>query len=160
VFPIRLPPLRDRREDIPLLASRFLARSSQGSGKRIDGIDADALDALVRFHWPGNVRELQNEIERAVALATNGQSIDRAHLWAAVGGGAEKIAPPDSTEALPSMDDLAAQSQPLAKARADFEARYIASVLARTGGKVTQAARLLGISRVALHKRIKQHSAG
>src|SRR5215469_2531859 len=160
VFPIRLPPLRDRREDIPLLASRFLARSSQGSGKRIDRIDADALDALVRFHWPGNVRELQNEIERAVALATNGQSIDRAHLWAAVGGSVEKITPPDSTEASPSMDDLAAQSQPLAKARADFEARYIASVLARTGGKVTQAARLLGISRVALHKRIKQHSAG
>jgi transcriptional regulator with GAF, ATPase, and Fis domain len=160
VFPIRLPPLRDRREDIPLLASRFLARSSQASGKRIGEIDADALDALVRFNWPGNVRELQNEIERAVALAANGQGIARAHLWAAVGGSAEKTGPPDSAGASPSMDDLAAQSQPLAKARADFEARYIASVLARTGGKVTQAARLLGISRVALHKRIKQQSAG
>jgi transcriptional regulator with GAF, ATPase, and Fis domain len=160
VFPIRLPPLRDRREDIPLLASRFLARSSQGSGKRIDEIDADALDALVRFNWPGNVRELQNEIERAVALAANGQSIGKAQLWAALGGSAEKPSLPDSAGALPSMDDLATQSQPLAKARADFEARYIASVLARTGGKVTQAARLLGISRVALHKRIKQQSAG
>jgi transcriptional regulator with GAF, ATPase, and Fis domain len=160
VFPIRLPPLRDRREDIPLLASRFLARSSQGSGKRIDEIDADALDALVRFNWPGNVRQLKNEIERAVALAANGQSIGKAQLWAALGGSAEKHPPPDSVGALPSMDDLAIQSQPLAKARADFEARYIASVLARTGGKVTQAARLLGISRVALHKRIKQQSAG
>ena len=157
VFPIRLPPLRDRREDIPLLASRFLTRSS--SGKHIGGIDADALDALVRFTWPGNVRQLQNEIERAVALAASGQSIARAHLWAAVGGSAENVAPPDSAGASPSIDDLAAQSQPLAKARADFEARYIASVLARTGGKVTQAARLLGISRVALHKRIKQHPA-
>jgi transcriptional regulator with GAF, ATPase, and Fis domain len=160
VFPIRLPPLRDRREDIPLLASRFLARSSQGSGKRIGAIDAEALDALVHFNWPGNVRELQNEIERAVALAANGQSIGRAHLWAAVGGSAEKVPPLDSAGASPSLDDLAAQAQPLAKARADFEARYIASVLARTGGKVTQAARLLGISRVALHKRIKQQSAG
>ena len=160
VFPIRLPPLRDRREDIPLLASRFLARSSQGSGKRIDEIDADALDALVRFNWPGNVRQLQNEIERAVALAANGQSIGKAQLWAALGASAEKPSLPDSAGALPSMDDLATQSQPLAKARADFEARYIASVLARTGGKVTQAARLLGISRVALHKRIKQQSAG
>jgi transcriptional regulator with GAF, ATPase, and Fis domain len=160
VFPIRLPPLRDRREDIPLLASRFLARSSQGSGKRIDEIDADALDALVHFNWPGNVRQLQNEIERAVALAANGQSIGKAQLWAALGASAEKPSLPDSAGALPSMDDLATQSQPLAKARADFEARYIASVLARTGGKVTQAARLLGISRVALHKRIKQQSAG
>ena len=160
VFPIRLPPLRDRREDIPLLASRFLGRSAQGSGKRIDEIDADALDALVRFNWPGNVRQLKNEIERAVALAANGQSIGKAQLWAALGGSAEKAAPPDSAGASPSMDDLAAQSQPLAKARAEFEARYIASVLARTGGKVTQAARLLGISRVALHKRIKQQSAG
>jgi Nif-specific regulatory protein len=160
VFPIRLPPLRDRREDIQLLASRFLARSSQGSGKRIDEIDADALDALVRFNWPGNVRQLQNEIERAVALAANGQSIGKAQLWAALGESAERPSLPDSAGALPSMDDLATQSQPLAKARADFEARYIASVLARTGGKVTQAARLLGISRVALHKRIKQQSAG
>jgi transcriptional regulator with PAS, ATPase and Fis domain len=160
VFPIRLPPLRDRREDIPLLASRFLARSSHGSGKRIDEIDADALDALVHFNWPGNVRQLQNEIERAVALAANGQSIGKAQLWAALGASAEKPSLPDSAGALPSMDDLATQSQPLAKARADFEARYIASVLARTGGKVTQAARLLGISRVALHKRIKQQSAG
>jgi Nif-specific regulatory protein len=160
VFPIRMPPLRDRREDIPLLASRFLARSSQESGKRIGGIEADALDALVRFNWPGNVRQLQNEIERAVALAANGQSIGKAHLWAALGGSTDKITPYESAGASPSMDDLAAQSQPLAKARADFEARYIASVLARTGGKVTQAARLLGISRVALHKRIKQQSAG
>src|SRR5215469_14722631 len=119
MFPIRLPPLRDRREDIPLLASRFLARSSQGSGKRIDRIDADALDALVRFNWPGNVRQLQNEIERAVALTTSGQSIARAHLWAAVAGSVEKIAAADSADA-PSMDELAGQSQPLAKATADF----------------------------------------
>jgi transcriptional regulator with GAF, ATPase, and Fis domain len=160
VFPIRLPPLRDRREDIPLLASRFLAKSSQASGKRIGGIDSDVLDALVRFDWPGNVRQLQNEIERAVALAANGQSIARAHLWAAFSAGVEKMATPDSAGASPSMDHVADQSQPLAQARADFEARYIASVLARTGGKVTQAARLLGISRVALHKRIKQHTAG
>jgi transcriptional regulator with PAS, ATPase and Fis domain len=160
VFPIRLPPLRDRREDIPLLASRFLAKSSQGSGKRIGRIDVDALDALVRFNWPGNVRQLQNEIERAVALTASGQSIARAHLWAAVAGSVEKTGTPDSAGASPSMDELAGQSQSLAKASADFEDRYITTVLARTGGKVTEAARLLGISRVALHKRIKKRTAG
>jgi transcriptional regulator with PAS, ATPase and Fis domain len=157
VFPIQLPPLRDRREDIPLLVSRFLAIRSQSTGKHIAGIDADALAALVRFDWPGNVRQLQNEIERAVALAADSQTIDRAHLWAAVSGtGAIVTTHTSATAASPATGDLAGALQPLAKARADFEARYIADVLARTGGNVAQAARLLGISRVALHKRIKR----
>ena len=161
VFPIQLPPLRDRREDIPLLVSRFLAISSQSSGKHIGGIDADALDALVRFDWPGNVRQLQNEIERAVALAAAGQTIDRAHLWAAVAGTGAIVTTHISTAAAsPATGDLAGALQPLAKARADFESHYIVDVLARTGGNVAQAARLLGISRVALYKRIKQKPPG
>ena len=157
VFPIRLPPLRDRRDDIPLLASRFLAASAKTSGKRIGGIDPHALDALVRFDWPGNVRQLQNEIERAVALAADGHTIAREHLWAAVaGGGAVNAMQESGAAAAPAMDGSGDGTQPLAQARADFEARYIASALARTGGNVAQAARILGISRVALHKRIKQ----
>jgi transcriptional regulator with GAF, ATPase, and Fis domain len=156
VFPIRLPPLRQRREDIALLANRFLTLSSQQSGKRIGGIDPDALAALMRHDWPGNVRQLQNEIERAVALAADGQTIARSHLWAAVAGSGEVNPLKDSAAA----DSFAGVSQPLAKARADFEARYIASVLARTGGNVAHAARVLGISRVALYKRIKQQSPG
>jgi len=159
VFPIRLPPLRQRREDIPLLANRFLMLSSQQSGKRIGAIDSDALAALVRYDWPGNVRQLQNEIERAVALTADGQTIARSHLWAAVSGSGAVNAMRDSAAAT-SQDDLASFSEPLAKARAAFEARYIAAVLARTGGNVAQAARALGISRVALHKRIKQNSPG
>jgi len=156
VFPIQLPPLRDRREDVPLLASRFLAISSRSSGKRMGGIDTEALDALVRFHWPGNVRQLQNEIERAVALAAEGQTIAPALLWAAVAGSSEvSAAPISAADGLPAKGHLA-ESQPLAMARANFEARYIRNVLAQTGGNVAQAARLLGISRVALHKRIKQ----
>jgi len=157
VFPIRLPPLRQRREDILLLANRFLVLSSQRTDKHIGGIDPDALAALVHYDWPGNVRQLQNEIERAVALAADGQTIARSHLWAAVAMSGE-VNPTLDSAAAASPDDLAGASQPLAKARADFEARYIASVLARTGGKVAQAARVLGISRVALHKRIKQNS--
>ena len=159
VFPIQVPALRDRREDIPLLASRFLAASSQSSGKHIGGFDADAIDALMRFDWPGNGRQLQNEIARAVALAADGQAISRAHLWAAVDGSRQTIAVPASPVALsPVRDDFLEAFQPLAKARSDFEERHIAAALARTGGKMTEAARLLGISRVALHKRIKQSS--
>ena len=86
--------------------------------------------------------------------------ITRAHLWAAVAGRDEIALPGGAAGAPPSVDGPTDASQPLAKARADFEARYIASVLARAGGNVTQAARILGISRVALHKRIKQFPPG
>src|SRR5206468_12448506 len=73
-FPIRLPPLRERREDIPLLATRVLEAAAERHKKRIPGIDPAALDLLVRFDWPGNVRQLQNELERAVALARDGEA--------------------------------------------------------------------------------------
>ena len=157
VFPIPLPALRDRREDIPLLASRFLAANVKSSGKRIGGFDADAIDALMRFDWPGNVRQLRNEIARAVALAADGQTIARAHLWAALSAGGEPMPIPDSpAHSSAQTGDFAGTWQPLAKASSDFEARYVAGALAHTGGKMGEAARLLGISRVALHKRIKK----
>jgi formate hydrogenlyase transcriptional activator len=68
VFPLTLPPLRERPEDIPLLVRHFVHTYAQRLGKRIGTIPADAVDALVGYHWPGNVRELQNVIERAVIL--------------------------------------------------------------------------------------------
>src|SRR6476469_1697288 len=68
VIPIALPPLRERREDIPLLAEHFLAKYTETMGKQIAAISNEALDLLVRHDWPGNIRELENVIERAVAL--------------------------------------------------------------------------------------------
>jgi DNA-binding NtrC family response regulator len=70
VFPIKMPPLRERKEDIPLLAAHFMAKYSAEEGKEIDQIAPDALDLLMKYGWPGNVRELENAIERAVVLAT------------------------------------------------------------------------------------------
>ncbi|MGO9451255.1 MAG: sigma 54-interacting transcriptional regulator [Candidatus Binataceae bacterium] len=159
VFPIRLPPLRERREDIVLLANRFVGVSSKRSAKRIGGFEAAALDALTRFDWPGNVRQLQNEIERAVALAADGQTIAVTHLSAAVAGGPKAPTPSETDSVFPSPQNPGAAVLPLARARADFEASYIAGVLAQNGGKVAPAARALGISREALHKRIRK-SAG
>ena len=72
VFPILLPPLRDRREDIPALVTHCVGRVSHKIGKRIDEIPADTMSALSSYEWPGNIRELQNLIERAVILANNG----------------------------------------------------------------------------------------
>ena len=81
-FPIRLPPLRERREDIPFLAARFLELASERHHKSLHGFESSVIDLLSRFDWPGNVRELQNEIERAVALATDGEAIAAVHLSA------------------------------------------------------------------------------
>jgi transcriptional regulator with GAF, ATPase, and Fis domain len=83
-FPIRLPALRDRREDIPLLADRMLSAAGERHRKRFPGIAPAALECLMRFDWPGNVRELENEIERAVALARDGETIGPEHLSAKV----------------------------------------------------------------------------
>ena len=77
VFPIESPPLRDRREDIPLLASYFLSRFQATVGKRIDTIAKSSMEALVAYSWPGNIRELQNVIERSAILKL-GRHLDRA----------------------------------------------------------------------------------
>ena len=70
VIPIAMPPLRDRREDIPLLVDHFVRRFAERTGKPIDGVDEEAMTELTRYEWPGNVRELENTIERAVVLTT------------------------------------------------------------------------------------------
>ena len=151
-FPIRLPALRERREDIPLLADRFLAAAAERHRRQIPGIDPAALDLLVRFDWPGNVRELQNEIERAVALAPDGRAIAAAQLSAKLGAARSPGAEPPVTGPPPS----ASLSQ-LREARTAFEVQFITKVLTEQGGNVTQAARALGISRVALQKKMKEY---
>jgi Nif-specific regulatory protein len=89
VFPIRVPPLRERSEDIPILANRFLNAANERHHKRVAGFDESAIRLLDAFHWPGNVRELQNEVERAVALARDGENIAASRLSAVVRGAAE-----------------------------------------------------------------------
>jgi len=160
-FPIHLPPLRARREDVPLLADRILSGAAERHTKRIPGLDPAAMERLLAFDWPGNVRELQNEVERAVALARDGETIGLAHL-------SRKIVPalPERAAAADAADDGevdAAVADPkraagtLRRARAEFEARYIAEVLRRHGGNVSHAAQALGLSRVMLQKKMKDY---
>jgi Nif-specific regulatory protein len=177
-FPIRLPPLRERREDIPLLADRILAAAVERHRKRVRGIEPDALECLLAFEWPGNVRELENEIERAVALARDGEALGPGHLSAklvaAVGGTrpatATSVAAPLSGatgDAAPSGAAGAPPDEPapaskhgvgsLRRARAAFEARYVAEVLRQHGGNVSRAAQALGLSRVMLQKKMKEY---
>jgi transcriptional regulator with PAS, ATPase and Fis domain len=160
-FPIRIPPLRERREDIPLIAERLLAAASHRHQKRIAGLTPDALDVLLRFDWPGNVRELQNELERGAAIARDGEALSAAHLSERVRTGASSNAPPTDPgrgdSALATTARTSETTGPLRNARAAFESRYITQVLAEQGGNVTRAARVLGLSRYALQKKIKEY---
>jgi len=152
-FPIRLPPLRDRREDIPLLANRIVASASERHHKRIRGIEPPALDLLMRFDWPGNVRELQNEIERAIALARDGETIGLEQL------STKLRATADAAITIGAVSPLA-EGQPsmgLRRGRASFEARYIEEVLRQQGGNVSRAAKALGMSRVTLYKKLNDY---
>jgi transcriptional regulator with GAF, ATPase, and Fis domain len=163
-FPIHLPPLRERREDIPLLAASFLEAACQRHHKPLGGFDPATIELLGRAVWPGNVRELQNEIERAVAIAHTGETITPTHLSPNLRSA--ELASQLSVKA-PGLESILQDrepgrkgqsvARPLREARADFEARYIAKVLAENDGSISRAALALGISRVALHQKIKDY---
>jgi Nif-specific regulatory protein len=153
-FPIRIPALRERRDDVPLLVESFLAAASRRQDKRVGAFTDAAMRALVAFDWPGNVRELQNEVQRAVALATPGQAIDVDQLSPKLTGADE--ASDAATERVPTSPGLATTSGSLREARDAFEARFIAQVLEREGGSVLKAARVLGLTRAGLYKKLKE----
>lgn len=152
-FPIQLPPLRARRRDIPLLAARFLTIASERQQKEIREFDPASMDLLVKYDWPGNIRELQNEIERAVALASRSETIMPEHLSDELRGvTAVTSAKPLKISVTPRSNETL-----LREARADFEARYIAEVFAQNGGNVSRTATVLGISRISLQRKIKEY---
>ena len=152
-FPIQLPPLRARREDVPLLAQSFVVAAAERHGKRVAGIEPAALDHLLRFDWPGNIRELRNEMERAVALAREGDIIAAAHLSDRVRAeSAQAVEPGAFASAATDGSGL-----PLLEARDRFEARYIAEVLRQQNGNVSHAAKALGLSRVMLQRKMKDY---
>jgi len=168
VFPIRVPPLRERREDIPILANRFLTRAAPRHHKQLIGFDDAATRLLSAFSWPGNVRELQNEVERAAALARDGEIIGSDRLSAVLQSGSTP--PAASTRAAASVsesqinlsDDLSVAAEingdrSLREARAAFEARYIGEILQQCAGNLSRAAKKMGVSRVQLQRKVKEY---
>ncbi len=148
VVRVTVPPLRERREDIPLLVDHFLAQFRASLGKAVRGVADDALAKLVAYAWPGNVRELENVIERAVILA-NGDRITLREL-------PENVADrnPGGPPARASGDHS------LGAARRRFEAEWIRDALEAAHGNRTHAARLLGISHRALLYKLKEYGLG
>ena len=133
---LRLPPLRDRREDIPLLAAHFLSQHAERYRKSITGFDEGAMKALLEHPWPGNVRELDHAVERG-ALMAQGDAIRAADLGLRAGG-----------EGPPRLEEMSLE---------DVEALLIKKALARFNGNVSHAADALGLSRSALYRRLQRY---
>lgn len=156
VIPIHLPPLRERREDIPLLAGHFLARAARRMGKEVTGFSPEVLQILMRRNWPGNIRELENIIQRAVAFsqgATIGvEDLDARPVMA------QGLAEPSTGEPPGPLlrIEIPPEGLDLNEALAAAEERYIRRALEITGGSVTRAAHLLGTSFRSLRYRIKK----
>ena len=142
VIEIRLPPLRDRRDDIPLLVETFLHKCAKANRKPLQGVSESSLALLIDYSWPGNVRELENIIERAVTLA-RGEKIMPEDLPATVQGsrGDRRV-----------LDDAAERTLPLQK----VEWEYIKKILEKTGGNKYQAAQALGIDRKTLYRKLAE----
>jgi len=153
VVQLDVPPLRERMEDVPLLAEHFLKRFSRETGRKFKGFTAAALDKLQHYHWPGNVRELKNVIERAVALAT-GHVIDASDIWLS------QLDLPSRTGtgplgSAPAHPDLPGSYQPLSLD--ELEKRHIWATLQHTDWNKSQAAAILGIERSTLDRKIKAY---
>jgi two-component system response regulator PilR (NtrC family) len=139
VIPVRLPPLRERLEDIPLLAEHFLAKYGAQMRRSLSGIAPDAMRKLQEYAWPGNIRELENAIERAVALE-GGPLVGAGSLPEQVLSGSSGEVNGNGAEALP------ATGFDLERHVAEIEREYIAEALRRAGGVKSRAAELLGMS--------------
>lgn len=143
VLTIEVPPLRERREDIPTLVGRFLQRANNANGRHVQGINDDALQMLMRYHWPGNIRELRNWIERAVVVA-QGERIQLSDLPTYV-----EVKPLTAQAAKPARSGL--KTNPDAVLR-----EMIEEALRQTGGNNAAAAAQLGISLRTLQRYLKQ----
>ena len=135
---VQLPALRERREDIPLLAAHFLERRAEHYGKRVTGFGADAMRALLDHDWPGNVRELEHTVERGVLFAT-GEQIAAADLNLRKAPGALDAGPMEEME----LDEV--------------ERLMVRKALERHDGNVSRAAEALGVSRSALYRRMERY---
>jgi len=147
VIPVNVPPLRDRRDDIPLLAQHFVQVYAEKNGKAISGCSPTALERLADYPWPGNVRELENAIERAVVLTRAGnQMIDEDALPREVRDAAHGATPGASASGL---------TFPIGTPLAEIEMRVIHETLRHTRGDKRLTAKLLGIATRTIYRRLE-----
>jgi len=143
VIPIHLVPLRQRREDIPLLVQDFLRHHSVAVEKRITGISQRAMSQLMQYPWPGNIRQLQNVLERAIVLTT-GRTIEKVDL-------------PDAASPAPTDGKGISPNLPLRQWLREQEKQYLLSLLESFGGRIGPTARSCGVDVKTLYRKMRQH---
>jgi transcriptional regulator with GAF, ATPase, and Fis domain len=166
VFPVEIPPLRERKQDIPLLAEYFVKKHEALHGKKTLGFSSRAMNALMVYGWPGNIRELENVVERGIILAENRCHIESSQLFRYIEECEEEpgsaVSDDGSLAPTASATDRQLVDQLL---DADFnleqlEINLMTKALERAGGNVTKAAKTLGLSRPALDYRLKKSGIG
>ncbi len=163
VFPIKLPPLRDRHGDLPALVNHFIAKFGASSGKTVTGVTGDAMEKLRSYAWPGNVRELENIIERAMILV-KGENLEADHFAFSRLGNASASSQNASSQGASSQGasssgrDVQATdaARPLGVRLQDEEKREIIAAVDQSGSNIAGAARILGINRSTLYYRMRK----
>jgi two-component system response regulator HydG len=145
VIPVSVPPLRDRRDDIPLLAQHFVQVYAEKNGKAISGCSPAAIERLTEYGWPGNVRELENAIERAVVLTRAGHTLID-----------EDALPREIRDASPGTASATSLTFPIGMPLAEIEMRVIHETLRHTRGDKRLTAKLLGIATRTIYRRLEQ----
>ncbi len=156
VIHLRVPPLRERREEIPVLVDHFVERFAREMQRPMVRVSADALEYLVLYRWPGNVRQLANEIRRVVTLAEAGAVVMPEHLSHDIFASRRSV--PVSERALGPTEMLVRLDQPIAAAIGHVERALIRRALAQTSGNGEEAARILGLSRKGLYLKRRRHA--
>jgi Nif-specific regulatory protein len=169
VFPIHLPPLRDRIEDLPRLVDHFIAKFTRLAGKSVRSCAPEAIAMMQGYAWPGNVRELENVVERAIIVARSNEitaaDLDFGRRAQSVPVTASSAAPPASPAFTPPSGTVAPglgaaganAAKPLTARLLDEEKREIMAAIDRCGGNIAGAARTLGVNRSTLYYRLRKH---
>jgi DNA-binding NtrC family response regulator len=164
VVPIRVPPLRERKEDVPFLTQKFMQRFVRKHGARVQGISDECLAALKTHHWPGNVRELQNVIERAVIFCGDGGQLEAEHLGfspkpvhAAVSAAAKAPTTPSAPSSVSAQSPVLPGPGNEIVSLAEIEKLHIFAALEKTSQNRTHAAKLLGISIRTLRNKLNEY---
>ena len=150
---IDIAPLRDRREDIPVLADAFARQAAERHGLRERPVGREALRKLIAYGWPGNVRELRNTIERAAIMSEGSELVEIDVAQSPTGKTAETDAAANGNLSVPYTSDFRDD-------RREFDRRYIARCLEESGGNVTRAASILGMHRQSLQHKLRELGMG
>ncbi|HYY58521.1 MAG TPA: sigma 54-interacting transcriptional regulator [Pyrinomonadaceae bacterium] len=157
VIRLRVPPLRERRSEIPTIVNYYINHYSAKFGRRDIEITPQAVDLLMVCDWPGNVRQLTNEIQRVVARAEDGTLITPDHLSPELRRTSSSITPPALVTPINAAAATPPEGTTLADALADLERRMIAEVMRKHGGNISRAARELGLTRRGLYLKLERH---